>query len=148
MGFYLASNNSHFLRFVTQKGPVKCNILYVVDVFSFFFCLPFSCCVKSTFLSTSTYDVFIFLAFFVIYLSITAAFQPLQVFSWTTEISPLYCSLLSLCPRRFSLTISSPSVYTTASRGNLILLLILIPCSVYVCLPRVFPSPSLSLICP
>lgn len=57
-----------------------CFFLFFFSVF--FLSLLFSCCVKSTFLSTSTYDVFIFLAFFVIYLSITAAFQPLQVFSW------------------------------------------------------------------
>lgn len=70
---------------MTQKGPVKCNICswcFFLFFFLFFLSLLFSCCVKSTFLSTSTYDVFIFLAFFVIYLSITAAFQPLQVFSW------------------------------------------------------------------
>ncbi len=116
--------------------------------FFLFFCLLFSCCVKSTFLSTSTYDVFIFLAFFVIYLSITAAFQPLQVFSWTTEISPLYCSLLSLCPRRFSLTISSPSVYTTASRGNLILLQFALFMSVFPCLPFPLSLPHMPLVWP
>lgn len=152
MGFYLASNNSHFLRFVTQKGPVKCNIcswcfFLVFFILFYFLSLLFSCCVKSTFLSTSTYDVFIFVAFFVIYLSITAAFQPLQVFSWTMEISPLYFSLLSLCPRRFSLTISSPSVYTTASRGNLILLQVALFMSVFPVssLPPLSPSYALSL---
>lgn len=63
------------------------------------------------------------------------------------EISPLYFSLLPLCPRRFSLTISSPSVYTTASRGNLILLQFALFMSVFPVssLPPLSPSYALSL---
>lgn len=80
-------------------------------------------------------------------LSITTAFQLVQVFSWTMDISSLRFSLLSLCPRRFSLTVSSPSVYTSVSLETLILLQVALFMSVFPMssLPPLSPSHALSL---